>query len=62
MKRIPVSYLKIVDNKEDMANDPENVIVHYQASRLLRPIVDGDLNACLVEGMSAQALKKLRTT
>jgi len=62
MKRIPVSYLKIVDSKEDRDSDPENVIVHYQASRLLGPIVDGEINEALVEGMSSQDLKNLRTT
>lgn len=62
MKRLPVSYVKIVDDKEDREQDPDSVIVHYQASRLLGPIVDGEVNPVLVEGMTSAELKDLRTT
>lgn len=61
MKRLPISYVKVVDRKEDMERDTENVIVHYQASRLLQPIVDGELVESLVDGMSADELKAIRT-
>lgn len=62
MKRLPASYVKIVDNKEDGIKAEDAVVLHYQASRLLGPIVDGELNAALVDGMNSQDLKNLRTT
>ncbi|MCH9621115.1 MAG: hypothetical protein S4CHLAM20_05310 [Chlamydiia bacterium] len=62
MKRLPVSYVKVVDSKEDQEKDPDNVIVHYPASRLLGPIVDGEVVPAIVDGMNGQELKNLRTT
>jgi hypothetical protein len=62
MKRLPVSYVKIVDNKEDGVDVEDAVVLHYQASRLLGPIVDGELTPALVDGMNGQQLKNLRTT
>ena len=62
MKRLPASYVKIVDNEEQNLSDPESVIVHYQASRLLGKIVDGEVVSCLVDGLSSKELKSIRTT
>ena len=62
MKRLPASYVKIVDNKEDGVAVEDAVVVHYQASRLLGPIVDGELTSAILDGMSSQDLKNLRTT
>jgi hypothetical protein len=62
MKRLPASYVKIVDNEEQAALDPESVVVHYQASRLLGKIVDGEVVSCLVDGLTSKELKEIRTT
>ena len=62
MKRLPVSYVKIVDSKEDTMSDPESVIVHYQASRLLAKVVDGEVASSLVDSLSGAELKDIRTT
>jgi hypothetical protein len=62
IKRLPLSYIKIVDKKEDGHAEVDGVIVHYQASRLLGPIVDGEVVSSLVDGMSSEELKALRTT
>nr|MCH9811870.1 hypothetical protein [bacterium] len=62
MKRLPAAYVKIVDSKEDGVNVEDAVVLHYQASRLLGPIVDGEINEALVSGMNSTELKNLRTT
>ena len=62
MKRLPASYVKIVDSKEDGVSAEDAVVLHYQASRLLGPIVDGEINEALVSGMNSTELKNLRTT
>lgn len=62
MKRLPVSYVKIVDKNDDGVDKKDAVVLHYQASRLLGPIVDGELAPALLEGMDSQQLKGLRTT
>lgn len=61
MKRLPASYVKIVDKGDEVAKE-DAVILHYQASRLLGPIVDGEVVGSLVEGMTSKELKDLRTT
>ena len=59
MKRLPVSYVMIVDNPEDKKYPEDAVIVHYQASRLYQKIIDNEV-APLAAYLSQEELKKVR--
>lgn len=62
MKRLPASYVTIVDNPKHIKEVGENaVIVHYQASRLNQKIMDNEVVEALADGLSSANLKELRT-
>lgn len=62
MKRLPISYVFIVDNPEDKNRVHSDVVVaHYQASRINQKIIDGELVSTLVDNLSSAELKDLRT-
>ena len=62
MKRLPISYVYIVDNPHDRANVHEDaVVVHYQASRLYRKMIDGEVTSTLADHLSPEELKRVRT-
>lgn len=62
IKRLPTSYITIVDNPKDLEEVGDGaVIVHYQASRLNQKIMDNEVVEALANGMSSDELKKIRT-
>lgn len=62
MKRLPASYVTIVDNPKHIEEIGDNaVVVHYQASRLNQKVIDNEVVEAFANGMSSGELKKIRT-
>lgn len=61
MKRLPKTYIQIVRNREDRENTGDGVIVHYQASRLVRKMEENNVAPALVQGLDSEELKRIHT-
>ncbi len=62
IKRLPATYVTIVDHPEDKKSlGGDAVVVHYQASRLYQKMVDEEVTPALASHFSSEELKKIRT-
>ena len=59
MKRLPESYIRIVRNREERENPGNGVIMHYQASRLVRKMEENDVSPALVKTLSSEELRRI---
>lgn len=59
---IPMGYCRIYDKESDKVPKEETYIIHYQASRLYKKIIDGEVIAFNgLEKLSGKEIQKLRT-
>jgi hypothetical protein len=60
---LPTGYLSIVDHPDDVKiAKKEQIIIHYQASRLYQKMIDGELSDVFANSLSPEELKRVRTS
>jgi hypothetical protein len=63
VSELPLGYLTIIDHPDDLKIAKEDqVIIHYQASRLYQKMIDGELSPLLANFLSSVELKKVRVS
>lgn len=62
IRRLPPSYCVICDHPNNQSLSDGAVVMHYQASRIGRPIADGELEFGALSNLSTEELRQMRVS